>query len=120
MLYTRHKTLTNNIEQEVLTIPRGFVAHIKYIFVANHGASTNQVDLFWEIGGTPQVYIFDGTTITAGNKEILGDSGAGVVFVLHENEILKAKGNSATGNIEVAVTVDLLEQPPYFVNFNGA
>lgn len=120
MLYTRHKTLTDDVEQDILTIPSGFVAHIKYVFVANHGASTNQVDLFWETGGTPQVYIFDGATITAGNKEILGDSGAGVVFVLHENETLKAKGGSATGNIEVAVTIDLLAQAPTFVNFNGS
>ena len=120
MLYTRHKTLTNNTEQSILTIPNGFVAHIKYVFVANHGGSTNQVDLFWETGGTPQVYIFDGTSIGSGNKEILGDSGSGVVFVLHENETVKAQASSATGNIEVVLTIDLLPQPPVFVNFNGA
>ena len=120
MLYTRHKTLTDNTEQSILTIPNGFVAHIKYVFVANHGNSTNQIDLFWEIGGTPQVYIFDGTTINSGNKEILGDSGSGVVFVLHENETVKAQASSATGNIEVVLTIDLLPQPPVFVNFNGA
>ena len=120
MLYTRHKTLTDNTEQSILTIPNGHVAHIKYVFVSNHGSATNQIDLFWETGGVPQVYIFDGTTITSGNKEILGDSGSGVVFVLHENETVKAQASSATGNIEVVLTIDLLPQPPVFVNFNGA
>ncbi len=120
MLYTRHKTLTDNTEQSILTIPNGFVAHVKYIYVANHGGSTNQVDLFWEIGGTPQVYIFDGTSINSGNKEIIGDSGSGVVFVLHESETVKAQASSATSNIEVVLTIDLLDQPPVFVNFNGA
>jgi hypothetical protein len=118
MLYTRHKTLTDNTEQSILTIPNGFVAHIKYVFVANHGGSTNQVDLFWEIGGTPQVYIMDGTSI--GSGEILGDSGSGVIFVLHESETVKAQASSATGSVEVVLTLDLLPRPPVFVNFNGA
>ena len=120
MLYTRHKTLTDNTEQSILTIPNGHVAHVKYIFIANHGGSTNQIDLFWETGGVPDVYLFDGTSIGAGNKEILGDSGSGVVFVLSENETLKAQASSATGSVEVVVTIDLLPQPPVFVNFNGA
>jgi hypothetical protein len=119
MLYTRHKTLTDNTEQSILTIPNGFVAHIKYVFVANHGNSTNQIDLFWEIGGTPQVYIFDGTSIGSGNREILGDSGSGVLFVLHESETVKAQASSATGSVEVVLTLDLLPRPPVFVNFNG-
>lgn len=120
MLYTRHKTLTDNTEQSILTIPNGFVAHVKYVFVANRGGSTNQIDLFWETGGVPDVYIFDGTSIGSGNKEILGDSGSGVIFVLSENETLKAQASSATGNVEIVVTIDLLDQPPTFVNFNGA
>ena len=120
MLYTRHKTLTNNTEQSILTIPNGFVAHIKYVFVANHGGSTNQVDLFWEIGGTPQVYIMDSTSIGSGGREILGDSGSGVIFVLHESETVKAQASSATGSIEVVLTLELLPRPPVFVNFNGA
>jgi hypothetical protein len=94
MLYTRHKTLTDNTEQSILTI--------------------------WETGGVPDVYIFDGTSIGSGNKEILGDSGSGVVFVLSENETLKAQASSATGNVEIVITIDLLDQPPTFVNFNGA
>ena len=117
MLYTRHKTLTNNTEQSILTIPNGFVAHIKYVFVANHGGSTNQVDLFWEIGGTPQVYIMDSTSIGSGGREILGDSGSGVIFVLHESETVKAQASSGSGSMEVFLTIDLLPQPPVFVNF---
>ena len=120
MLYTRHKTLTDNTEQTILTIPTGHVAHVKYVFVANHGQSTNQVDLFWETGGVPDVYIFDGTSIGAGSKEILGDSGSGVVFVLSEGETVKAQASSASGSIEVVLTIDLLPQPSVFVNFNGA
>ena len=119
MLYTRHKTLTDNTEQSILTIPNGFVAHVKYIFVANHGGSTNQVDLFWEIGGTPEVYIMDGTSIGSGGREILGDSGSGVIFVLHESETVKAQASSATGSVEVVLTLELLPRPPVFVNFNG-
>ena len=119
MLYTRHKTLTDNTEQTILTIPNGFVAHIKYVFVANHGGSTNQIDLFWEIGGTPQVYIMDSTSIGSGGREILGDSGSGVIFVLHESETVKAQASSATGSVEVVLTLDLLPRPPVFVNFNG-
>jgi len=120
MLYTRHRTLTDSTEQSILTIPNSFVAHVKYVFIANHGGSTNKVDLFWETGGVPDVYIFDGTSIGSGSKEVLGDSGSGVIFVLSENETLKAQASSATGNVEIVVTIDLLEQPPVLVNFNGA
>ena len=120
MLYTRHKTLTDNTEQSILTIPSGFVAHVKYVYIANHGGSTNQVDLFWETGGVPDVYIFDGTSIGSGSREILGDSGSGVIFVLPENETVKAQASSATGSIEIVMTIYLLDQPPVFVNFNGA
>jgi hypothetical protein len=120
MLYTRHKTLTDNTEQSILTIPNGHVAHVKYVFVANHGGSTNQIDLFWETDGVADVYVFDGTSIGSGNKEILGDSGAGVVFVLSEGETVKAQASSASGSMEVVLTIDLLPQPPVFVNFNGA
>jgi len=120
MLYTRHKTLTDSTEQSILTIPSGFVAYVKYVYVANHGGSTNQVDLFWETGGVPDVYIFDGTSIGSGSREILGDSGSGVIFVLSENETVKAQASSGTGSIEIVITIDLLDQPPVFVNFNGA
>ena len=120
MLYTRHVTLTDATEQSILTIPNGFVAHVKYVYIANHGGSTNQVDLFWETGGVPDVYIFDGTSIGSGNREILGDSGSGVIFVLSENETVKAQASSGTGSIEIVMTIDLLDQPPTFVNFNGA
>ena len=120
MLYTRHKTLTDNTEQSILTIPNGFVAHVKYVYVANHGGSTNPVDLFWETGGVTDVYIFDGTSIGSGNREILGDSGSGVIFVLSENETVKAQASSGTSSIEIVMTIDLLDQPPVFVNFNGS
>ena len=120
MLYTRHKTLIDSTEQSILTIPNGHVAHVKYVFVANHGGSTNQIDLFWETGGVPDVYIMDGTSIGSGNREILGDSGSGVIFVLSEGETVKAQASSASGSMEVVLTIDLLPQPPVFVNFNGA
>jgi hypothetical protein len=120
MLYTRHKTLTDNTEQEILTIPNGFVAHVKYVFIANHGGSTNQIDLFWETNGVPDVYLFDGTSIGAGSKEILGESGSGVIFVLSEGETVKAQASSGSGSMEVVLTIDLLSQPPVFVNFNGS
>ena len=45
MYYTKHITLTNNTLTTLFTIPNGYVVYVNYVFVANHGGSTNSVDL---------------------------------------------------------------------------
>ena len=120
MLHTKHTTLTNATEQTLFTIPAGYTIHIVYIFVANHGTSTNQVSLWWETGGVDQMYFFDGTSINAGSKETLGGQNDKGIFVLHNGDIVKTQASAATGQMEVAVTFQLLERPTAFSNFNGA
>ena len=119
MLYTKHITITDTAVQEVFAVPNGYICHINYIFVANHGGSTNQVDLYWDLASVPQVYIFDGTTINGTSKETLGGQSDKGIFVLHEGETVKAQTSSA-GNVEVVVTFDLLPKPNVLVNFNGS
>ncbi len=118
MLYTKHTRLTDTTLTTLFTVPNGFHAVVSYVFVANHGGSTNDIDLYWDLSGTPQVYIFDGTNVAGGGKETLGNGG-GPLFVLHENETVKCQAG-ASGNMEVVVTFDLFDMPPAFVNFNGA
>jgi hypothetical protein len=126
MLYTKHASLTDTTLTELFRVPNGFHALISYVFVANHGGSTNSIDLYWDLNTTPtstptlvpQVYLFDGTNVSGGGRVTLGN-GSGSLFVLHENEGVQAQATSA-GNLEVAVTFDLLELPNTFVNFNGS
>ena len=123
MYYTKHVTLTDNTLTPVLTIPNGYVAHVVYVFVANHGGSTNSVDLKWTNTDTPpvdQLYIFDGTSIGSGNKETLGGQSEAPIFVLHYGEVVKAQASQATGNVEVAITFKLVEQAQSLSNFNGS
>ena len=119
MYYTKHITITNTDETPVFTIPNGYVVYINYIYVANHGGSTNNVDLWWETGGVDQMYFFDGTSINGGNREILGGQSEAPIFVLHNGDTVKAQASSS-GNIEIAFTFKLVEQAPAFVNFNGS
>jgi len=118
MLYTKHTTLTDTTLTTLFTVPGGFHAVISYVFVANHDGSTNDIDLYWDLSGTPQVYIFDGTNVAGGGKETL-ENGGGALFVLHENEAVKCQAGAA-GNLEVVVTFDLIDMPPALVNFNGS
>lgn len=126
MIYTKHKNLTDTTLTEMFRVPSGFHAIVSYVFVANHGGSTNSIDLYWDLNTTPdstptlvpQVYIFDGTNVAGGGREVLGNGG-GALFVLHENEGIQAQAISA-GNLEVVVTLDLVEQAPALVNFNGS
>ena len=126
MLYTKHTTLTDTTLTELFRVPNGFHAVVSYVFVANHGGSTNSIDLYWDLNTTPtstptlvpQVYIFDGTNVSGGGKETIGNGG-GPLFILHENEGVQAQATSA-GNLEVVVTFDLIDIPPSLVNFNGS
>ena len=121
MYYTKHVTLTNNTLTTLLSIPTGYVVYVNYVYVANHGGATNSVDLKWtNSSNVDQVYIFDGTNITSGNKEILGGQSEAPIFVLNNGEVVKAQASQATGNVEIAITFKLVEQPQAFSNFNGS
>jgi len=121
MYYTKHATLTDNTLTTILTIPNGYVVYINYVYVANHGGSTNSVDLKWtNSSDVDQMYLLDGTSIGSGNKEILGGQSEAPIFVLHNGDIVKAQASQATGNVEVAITFKLVEQPQAFNNFNGS
>lgn len=121
MLYTRHKTLTDATLQTLFTVPKGYHAIISYIFIANHAGSTNQVSLYWDLDGNPELYIFDDSSLGGGDTVALSNSG-GPMFVLHANpddsgvESIKIQAGSS-GNIEVAVTFELVENPAVLINF---
>ena len=66
------------------------------------------------------MYILDGTSINAGSKETLGGQSEAPIFVLHYGEVVKAQASQASGNVEVAITFKLVEQPQAFSNFNGS
>jgi len=117
MLATRHITLTDATLQEVFAVPSGFTAILTYIFVANHGVSTDTVDLYWDKASVPQVYIFDGSSLQAGERLTLGGQSASGLFVLHEGETVQAQAGSA-GNMEVAVTFNLEPNDSPLLNFN--
>ena len=126
MLYTKHTALTDTTLTELFRVPNGFHAVVSYVFAANHDGSTNSIDLYWDLDTTPtstptlvpQVYLFDGTNISGGSKETIGNGG-GPLFVLHENEGVQAQAGSS-GNIEVVVTFDLINTPASLVKFNGS
>jgi len=120
MLYTKHAKLLTTDEATLFTVPKGFHAVINYIFIENHAGSTNTATLYWDVTvnnvPVPQVYIYDGASVAGGGNNTLGNGG-GPLFVLHEEESLKTYAGSA-GDIEVAVTIDLIEKPSTLINFN--
>lgn len=117
MLATKHVTLTDTSLQEIFAVPEGFLINVCYVFIANHGGSTNSIDLYIEESATPQIYIFDGTSVQAGNRETLGNGG-GPLFVLHPGESVKAQSSGA-GNFEVVLTFELIEAAPGLNGFNA-
>lgn len=116
MLYTRHKTLTTTTATDILTVPSGYVAHWNMLFITNNGGSTNSVSVWFENSGVVQVYIFK-TKQVSSKDYLLLDGNA--TFVLHQGDKIRAQLGSA-GDIAIACTVDLLDAPVSFVNFNGS
>lgn len=118
MLTTSHTTLTGTAEATLFTVPSGYVANIHYIFIANHGGSANTVTLKWEnSSGVDQLYFFDGNSINGGNKETLGGQSPIPLFVIQAGEVVKCQTGSA-GDVEFAVTLDLVERSAGFNNFD--
>ncbi len=121
MYYTKHATLTDNTLTTILTIPNGYVVYVNYVYVANHGGSTNSVDLKWtNSSDVDQMYLLDDTSINSGSREILGGQSDAPIFVLHNGDIVKAQASQASGNVEVSLTFKLVEQSQAFSNFNGS
>lgn len=114
MLYTKHVELTGTTETTMFTVPTGFHVIIYYIFIANHGGSTNTASLHF-INGSNRVDIFDDSNIAGGAKETLSNN-SGPMFVLHEGEAVKAQAGSV-GDMEFVVTFDLIDMPPVLINF---
>ena len=118
MLTTVHSTVTTDTETTLFTVPSGFVAHVYYIFVANHGGSTNAVTLKWEnSSGVDQLYFFDGNNVSSGSKETLGGQSSVPLFVIQAGEVVKCQTGSA-GDVEFALTVDLAPRTPGFNSFD--
>jgi len=119
MFTTKHVTLTDTNPAALFTVPNGFVANIGFVFAANHGGSTNSVQVWWESSGAvPQLYLFDGVNINSKDNLILSDGGSCPLFVLHSGEVFKAQSGSA-GDVEVAVTFDLADRPAGLNNFDN-
>lgn len=114
MLYTKHKELTTTTETLLFSVPTGFHVIIYYVFIANHGGSTNSASLSF-VHGSERIDIFDDTNISGGAQETLSNGG-GPMFVLHEGDNVNIQTGSA-GDVEFAVTFDLLEAPNVLVNF---
>jgi hypothetical protein len=120
MFTTKHVTLTDANPATLFTVPNGFVANIGFVFVANHGGSTNSVQVWWESSGAvPQLYLFGGNNLNAKDNLTLSSGASCPLFVLHSGEVVKAQAGSA-GNIEVAVTFDLADRPAGLNNFDDA
>ena len=112
MLYTQHATITATDEVVVLTVPTGFVAHVSYLLVANNGGSTNACTLYFD-DGTNELHLLDAKNISSKATEEFYRG----MFVMQPGEQIKAQTGSA-GDVEFAVTLDLLEAPATFVNFS--
>ncbi len=120
MYYTKHKTLADTSETSLFTVPTGYVLWVNYIFIANHGGSTNNVSCWWEnSAGVDQLYFLDNNSLQSGNKEILGGQADAPIFVLHNGDVVKAQTGSA-GDVEIAFTFKLMNEPAAFPNFNGS
>lgn len=111
-LYTKHATITATDEVTVFTVPAGFHAEVSYVFVANNGSSTNACTVYFD-DGTNELHLLDGKNVSSGDREEFYRG----IFVLHAGEQLKASTGSA-GDVEVACTMSLVEEPAILANFS--
>ncbi len=116
MLYTKNVNLTDTSTQTIVTVPNGYVAHWNMLFVTNlHNATNNVIVFIDKPFPIPDLYIYNGTNVQS-KENLMIDGNA--VFVLQPGDMIKAS-TEGSGNMEVVVTFDLLEEPATFVNFNG-
>ena len=116
---TIHKTLTTTTETELFTVPEGFVVNVYYIFVHNHSGSTKGVTLKWtnHDNTEDQLYFLDDKNISDGERETLGGQSSMPLFVIQQNEVVRCSIDG-TGEVEVAMTVDLLPRTPGYASFD--
>ena len=111
MLYTKHTNVTGTSEVVLLTVPTGFVAHVSYILVANNHGLSNDCSMHID-DGTNELYVLKTKAIAS---DVIEEFYRGV-FVLQPGDQVKVQ-TSGAGDVEFAVTFDLLEAPATFVNF---
>ena len=127
MLYTKHSRPASGVTStSIFEVPVGHHVIIKHIFIANHAGSTNTVSLKLQLNTTQPPYvanwvdqldILDGKSV-AGNDYF--SLRYGQLFVFHENERLLGLPGSATGDIEFAITLDLIPNPNVLPTFDGS
>ena len=115
MLYTKNANVTTTDVATLVTVPSGYVAHWNMLFVSNIGGATNGVGVYVDKADTTRIDILGGGNVSAKEFILLSDA----VFVLQAGDQVKVYTTSA-GDVEFAMTFDLLEAPATFVNFNGA
>lgn len=113
MLYTKNVNVTTTSPETIVTIPTGFVAHWNMLFVSNIGGSTNGAGLYVDKADGSRVDILGGGNVSSKEYILLTDA----VFVLQSGDVVKAFATSA-GDMEFAITFDLLEAPSVLVNFS--
>ena len=121
-LFTKFKTLTTTDETEIVQIPKGYVAHVNVLFIANSKVTNQNVDVTVSIykgkdeSGNYEdllINVADESTVPAG-EYLLEDN---FVFVLQAGEVVTAKASIAS-KVRVAITFDLLYTSPTF-NFRA-
>jgi len=119
MFTTVHKTLTDDTETTLFTVPSGYVANIYYIFVANHGGNTRDITLKWEnSSGVDQLYFFDEANVSSKDIKTLGGQSSVPLFVIQEEEVIKTQAGHSSVEFEVAMTIDLAPRTPGFNSFD--
>lgn len=115
MLYTKDLELTATGEQTLLSVPPGYNAVVKYVFIANHGGSNNSVSMYVDKHNSSNTF-YVAEVKNLHSKEIFELPHA--LFVLQPEDTIKVNIGSS-GDVGFAVTFDLIDKPPVFRNFNG-
>lgn len=120
MLVTKNINLTDTTLQTVIDVPNSFQMHLKTVYIVNSDDVDNAVTVVVEkvpnpdTGDTePDLYIYNEHPVVAKETLVLGDP---VHFILNSEEVLKASSKTA-GNVEVAVTFELVYMATVLNNF---
>ena len=116
-LYSKSVTITTTDPTKIFTVPKGFKAHLSYIFLENHSANNVDMDLFIrEHHGDEthtDIYLMDSTELKeAEPKEFYNG-----VFVMHEGDFLQAQLDVAQDNVVIVATFELMEETAFLAGF---
>ena len=130
MLYTKHARPASGVANiSIFEVPVGHHVVIKHIFIANHASVSNTVSLKLQLNTTPsstatwqdELDILNGKSVASNDYFSLRYAN---LFVFHENERLLgipgAPGGSTTGDIEFAITLNLIPNPNVLPTFDGS